>query len=151
MQEIWPDATIRDYSLEKETPDGKLVETVKAQHGPMAQASGARIDIFPGASLDMERVPLTHRKSAVIYSFPRSVHYDVRLKGLPDRGLPDPQSLSGDGWSIQTTYAREGEVIHATWELQLSRTRFEPAAFPELRKLWSAVSATSAWDISLAN
>jgi uncharacterized protein DUF3857 len=152
MQDLWPEALVQDYSVDKETSRGEFVEMVKLKHGPVpASGPSARVELFPGASQDVDRVPLTRRKTAVLYSFPRTVRYDTTLKGLPEGWMPDPQSLAGAGWTVQTTYAREGEVIHATWELQLSRTRFDPEAFPELRKLWSAVAATSAWDIPLSN
>ena len=152
MHDLWPDAQVENYSAEKETATGEFVETVKVKHGPIpVSGATARIELFPGASQDVERVPLTRRKTAVDYDFPRLIRYQTTLKGVPqEASSPEPRSLSGDGWSVTTSYARDGDVIHASWELQLSRTRFDPDAFPELRKLWSAVSSTSGWDLSLS-
>lgn len=152
MHDLWPDAQVQDYSAEKETANGEFIETVRLSRGPIpASGVAARIEIFPGASQDVERVPLTRRKTAVIYSFPRLIRYQTTLKGIPQEvSAPEPRSLSGDGWSVKTEYSRDGELIHASWELQLSRARFDPEAFPELRKLWSAVSSTSNWEISLS-
>ncbi len=152
MHDLWPDAQVQDYSAEKETANGEFIETVKLRHGPIpASGAGARIEIFPGASQDVERVPLTRRKTAVTYSFPRLIHYQTTLKGLSQEVLPpEPRTFSGDGWSVKTDYSRDGGVIRASWELQLSRTRFDPDAFPELRKLWSAVSSTSGLDLALS-
>ncbi len=74
------------------------------------------------------------------------------MKGIPERAsLPAPESTGGDGWKIATTYAREGGLIQAAWQLQLSRTRFAPEAFPELKKLWAAVSSTPGWSAPLSN
>jgi hypothetical protein len=152
MHDLWPDAQVEDYSAEKETANGEFIETVRLRRGPIpASGVAARIEIFPGASQDVERVPLTRRKTAVIYSFPRLIRYQTTLKGIPQEvSAPEPRSFSGDGWSVKTEYSRDGELIHASWELQLSRARFDPEAFPELRKLWSAVSSTSSWDLSLS-
>jgi len=54
--------------------------------------------------------------------------------------LPAGKSLKGDGWEATSSFRRDGEVVEATAEIRLLRTRFEPEAFPELRKFWNAIS-----------
>jgi hypothetical protein len=146
-----PGATIASYATVLESADGAFEETIKYRLPTLSrQGPNREIEMFPGASEELERVPLTRRKTAVEYGFPRTIRYETSLKGVPAAApVPDPQSLQGKGWSVTTTYAREGGGVKATWELTLSKTRFEPAAFPELRKLWSAVASTAGWELVL--
>ena len=151
MQDLWPDAVVQDYSAEREDSEGRFTERIRFRHGPLpASGPDARIEFFPGVPTDLERVPLTNRKTAVDYRFPRTIRHEAALKGLPaGTALPDPEVISGDGWRVETSYSRDGDLMRAAWELRLSRTRFAPEAFPELRKLWSAVSSTTAWGARL--
>jgi len=151
MQSLWPGAVVEDYSAEREDSEGRFTERIRFHHGPLpASGPDARIAFFPGVSADVERVPLTNRKTAVDYRFPRTIRHEAALKGLSARtALPDPEVISGDGWRVETSYSRDGNLVRASWELRLSRTRFNPEAFPELRRLWSAVSSTTAWGAHL--
>lgn len=148
---IWPDAEVNDYSAEYETPEGLFLENVKARRAPLpAGGPESRVSLFPGASDDIERVPLGRRKTAVDYHHPMTIRYDVTYEGAPEAAaLPAPQDVKGDGWSVKTGYSREGGAVRATWEVVLSRRRFEPDAFPELRRFWSAVTSTAGWTLSL--
>jgi hypothetical protein len=152
MKNQWPGAVVEDYSVESEDSEGRLTEKIRFRHGPLpATGPDARIALFPGATADLERAPLANRKTAVDYRFPRTIRHEVVLKGLPPRaGFPDPEVISGDGWRVETSYGRDGDLLRAAWELRLSRTRFAPEAFPELRKMWSAVSTTASWGVRLA-
>ena len=152
MKSQWPGAVVEDYSVESEDVEGRLTEKIRFRHGPLPAAGpDARIALFPGATADLERAPLANRKTAVDYRFPRTIRHEVVLKGLPPRaGFPDPEVITGDGWRVETSYSRDGDLLRAAWELRLSRPRFAPEAFPELRKMWSAVSAAASWGVRLA-
>jgi uncharacterized protein DUF3857 len=147
----WPDAAVLEYSTVLESPDGRFQEKMKYRRPALSRQGNLRsVELFPGASEDVERVPLTRRKTAVEYGYPRTIRYETLLKGIPEAvSLPEPQTLQGEGWAVATSYARDGKDVKATWELRLERTRFEPAAFPELRKLWSAVGSTAGWMLEL--
>jgi hypothetical protein len=149
--QIWPDATVEGYQAEYETPQGAYVETVTFKLRPLpASGSGARIEIFPGAAEDLDRVPLGRRKAGVDYGHAQTLRYEVSVKGVPESSqLPAPQSARGDGWEVATTYARDGGTVRATWEVILSRARFEPDAFAELKKLWSSMASAASWVIDL--
>ncbi len=140
--QLWPDASTGDYAVELETSDGAFVERVKVSRGASADSNhGSTLPLFPGASWDLPRVSLGKRKGPVDYEFPRTLRYDASIAGVPaDAGLPEPQTLQGEGWEGKTTFLREGDKVLASSEIRLSRTLFPPEAFPELRKFWSAVS-----------
>jgi hypothetical protein len=42
--------------------------------------------------------------------------------------------------TIATRFDRKGTAVTGTFTLDLSRTRFEPDAFPELKQLWSVTT-----------
>jgi hypothetical protein len=144
---IWPDATVSDYNAEYETADGAFTEKVAFSLRPVAGAGAdGRVEMFPGAADDVERVPLGKRKTPVSYEHPMTILYEMTYAGFPaEANLPQPQESKGDGWTVATTYARTAEGIVATWKVTLSRTRFEPEAFPELRKFWSAATSAANW------
>ncbi|MBI3447437.1 MAG: DUF3857 domain-containing protein [Acidobacteria bacterium] len=149
--QIWPDATVKEFRTDYETADGEFIETLDIALRPVpSSGTAAKIDLFPGAAADVERVPLSKRKSPVDYGFAQTVRYEVTLTGVPESAaLPGAQASSGDGWKVTTSYARENGAIVATWEVVLSRARFEPEAFAELRKFWSAMASASSWVINL--
>jgi len=41
---------------------------------------------------------------------------------------------------METSIRSDGSSVEATCDLQMSKTRWEAADFPELRRLWSAAS-----------
>ena len=149
--ELWPDAQVLDYSAQPETPEATFVEKISARLKPIpAIGPGATMALFPGAVDEIRRVPLGRRKTLVEYDHPMSIRYAVVLRPVPDtRALPAAQNLAGDGWSVRTTFERTGPVVTATWEVSLARTRFTPEEFPELRKFWSAVTASAGGAVNL--
>jgi hypothetical protein len=139
---LWPGATVEDYSVETEAADGAFVETSTISRIPLT-TSGTEVSLplFPGASWDLERVPLGKRKNPVDYGYPRTLHYQVSVEGLPARVmLPESQRIEGDGWAAETRIRKDGARVEAVWEIRLSRARFNPENFQELRKLWNAAS-----------
>ena len=106
--DIWPDATIKDYSVELETADCTFIETV-ALRVLSLKVSGTEVKmpIFPGASDEMPHAPLRKRNTAVVYDFTRTIRYETTLTGIPASvAVVASQSQEGDGWSVATTYAR---------------------------------------------
>lgn len=144
---IWPDATVSDYAAEYETPEGAFTEKVAFTLRPLpGGGADGRIEMFPGAADDVDRVPLGRRKTPVSYEHPMSILYEMTYAGFPaGAGLPQPQESKGDGWAVATSYSRTPEGIVATWKVTLSRTRFEQEAFPELRRFWSAATSAANW------
>ena len=139
--ETWADAVVEHTGTQYETADGAFVEKVTVKRPPGAMAGEAQLPFFPGAGWDIPRVPLGRRKLGVDYSFPRQLVYKARILGIPaESPLPPSKALKGDGWEGASSFRREGDAVEGTAEIRLSRTRFEPEAFPELRKFWSAVS-----------
>ena len=140
--QLWPEAAVTDYAVEMETAEGAFVETVKVSRGASGDSSRSlTLPFFPAASWDLPRISLGKRKEIVDYEFPRTLSYEVSVTGVPvTSGLPEPQTLQGEGWEGRTSFRREGDKLLASSEIRLSRTLFPPPAFPELRKFWSAAS-----------
>ena len=118
---LWPGAVVGDYTVETEATDGAFVEKSTISRIPLT-TSGTEIGVppFPGASWDLDRVPLGKRKSPVDYVFPRTVHYEVSLQGLPPgAALPESQRLEGNGWAVETTIRTEPPVPRAFRSRQL--------------------------------
>ena len=79
-------------------------------------------------------VPLGRRKDAVRYPFPVAVRYETRLIGFAEEIAPgEGQDLKGSGWSVRSSFKRDGNALEARWEMNRQATRFEPGAFPDLR------------------
>lgn len=151
VMRIWPDAAVKDYAVDPETAEGLFVETVKLRvPPPPPNIPEPKLPVFPGASDALDRVSIGKRKTAVVYEYPQTLRWEVTITGLAAGAqIPAPLSQEGDGWKVSSTFERQGEAVHAVWELVLTRTRFEPDAFPELRKLWSAATATSSALVAL--
>ncbi|HEX4823750.1 MAG TPA: DUF3857 domain-containing protein [Candidatus Polarisedimenticolaceae bacterium] len=152
IRKAWPGAEVKDYAVTAEDKDGAFVETIS-----LALPSGApslqenAYWLFPGATYDIDRVPLTRRTLPVLYPYPVELRRETTVKGLPDAAsIPTAQKLAGDGWAVESTFGRSGGSVNGVWTATLSRTRFEPAAFAELRQFWSAASKAAAPGIALA-
>ncbi len=146
IADLWPDATIEGYGTDYETEEGDFLETVlfRSGPGPSLASGGRRVALFPGAGEEVARVPLNQRKTAVDYEHPMTIRYEIALEGLPaEVPVPESRSMRGEGWSVTSEYDLHGDLMTGTWEARLSRTRFEPDSFPELRKLWSALASAS--------
>ncbi|HEY3177226.1 MAG TPA: hypothetical protein VGK94_15855 [Candidatus Polarisedimenticolia bacterium] len=149
---IWPDAAVKDYSAQYETSGGEFIETVTTRHRPvLAGGPESKASLFPGASDDVPRVPLDRRKTAVDYGHPMTLRYDVRYEGVPVTAAPPSlRETKGDGWSVRVEGSREVGAVTASWQVVLSRRRFEPEAFPELRRFWMEVTSSAGSTINLA-
>lgn len=149
---LWPGAVVEDYAVEPETADGAFVERCSISGAPLVTTgTQAGLALFPGASWDLERVPLGKRKIPVDYAFPRTVRYQVSVQGLvPGASLPESQRLAGEGWAVETKISGDGSRLEAIWDMRLSRARFDPQDFQELRKFWNAASTLSSGGIEVA-
>jgi len=140
---MWTGAVVDDYSVESETSAGQFLETV-ALLVPVRPTStpsdGIALRFFPGSEAEFHTVPLGRRKVAVDLTYPRTIRWETTMEVPAGIQPPDAESLHGDGWSVSSSYAREGTEIHGRYEVVLDRARFEPEAFAELKRFWSAVS-----------
>jgi hypothetical protein len=63
------------------------------------------------------------------------------VSGVPAADpVPSAQKLSGDGWSVESSFNRAGGSIQGVWTATMNRTRFELTDFPDLKQFWSAAS-----------
>jgi hypothetical protein len=85
-------------------------------------------------------VRLDGRELPVVHPWAWSLSTEHRVEGV-DRSvaLPSPVETEGEGWRVATRYEREGAVVVARCEVELSRRRFDPAEFDELRGFWTTV------------
>ena len=140
LKDLWPDALMTDHAVEYETGSGVFVERVTFRRAG-GWGKGA-VALFPGAADEILRVPLGRCKGAVAYDHPGTIRYEVKHRGVPG-APPAGRSLQGEGWSVTTQVERRETEITGVWELKLERPRFDPEDFPELRKLWTAMTATT--------
>ena len=153
IRDTWTGVQIKDYKVTPEDVDGAYVETLA-----LTLPSGAAglqektFWLFAGATSDIDRVPLGKRKTAVQYPYPFALSYEVTVRGAATTNtVPTPVKAAGAGWSVESTIRREGDVFHGAWTAQLATTRFEPAAFPDLKQFWSAASKAAAPGLYLPN
>lgn len=152
MRSAWPGAQVKDYDVTAEDNDGAYLERLSIVLPPTASALQDNVYwMFAGATMDIDRVPLGKRKSAVQYPYPFEVSYEAVVNGVAkDQALPNPQKLSGAAWTVEALFRRDGAAIHGSWKAELTGTRFEPAAFPDLKQFWSAASKAAGAGIRLA-
>ena len=152
LREAWPGAQIKDYAVTPEDTEGAYVETVSLTLPPGAPALQENaVWVFSGATADIARVPLGRRATAVVYPYPVELKSEVTVTGIPATDpVPEPQKASGDGWAVESSFDRADGGMRGKWSATLSRTRFEPAAFPELKQFWSAASKAATAGLSIA-
>lgn len=153
LRAAWAGVEIKDYKVTPEDADGAYVETVAFAMRPGAPALQENTFwMFAGAMSAIERVPLGRRKTAVRYAYPFVVSYEVDVTGAANtNALPNPTKSSGAGWSVESAFRRNDGAIHGVWTAELSSTRFEPAAFADLKQFWSAASKAAAPGLWLPN
>jgi transglutaminase-like putative cysteine protease len=147
--EGWPGAAVTGYSARVETDDGAYEETVTLAAAPES-APVLRARLFAGASSVLPRVALERRHEAVVYDYPRSVRYEVSLHGTPNQPVePGSWEQHAAGWSMSRKVEREGtDAVHATWDVTLTRTRFEPESFRDLDAFYAAAVTTTSAELS---
>jgi len=139
---IWSGAEVKEYRAIPEEPDGAYVEslTLELPAGAPEFGDGA-VSLFPGATHGLRRVPVAKRTVPVIYPHPLGLRYESAVDGVAELAtLPPAEKKEGDGWAVATQFDRKGAAVTGTFTLELSRTRFEPDAFPELKQMWSATA-----------
>jgi hypothetical protein len=139
---VWSGAEVKDYKAIPEEPDGAFVEslTLELPAGAPELGDGA-VSLFPGASLGLRRVPVAKRNVPVIYPHPLGLRYESTVDGVAElASLPSAEKKEGEGWAVATKFDRKGTAVTGTFTLELTRTRFEPDAFPELKQLWSVTT-----------
>jgi hypothetical protein len=133
----WPGAVLLRHDVEEEAPGGEFVEMVAWSASRSLQGTVA---LFPDLLDDVPRVRLDGRELPVVHPWAWSLSTEHRVEGV-DRSvaLPSPVETEGEGWRVATRYEREGAVVVARCEVELSRRRFDPAEFDELRGFWTTV------------
>lgn len=139
---VWPSAEVKAYAAERQADDGAYVETMTlALPAGAAELQEGAVGLFSGATSDIARVPVTRRTGPIVFEYPVSVAYASTVRTVPEAsGLPSPVEASGDGWSVRSSVTRDASGVHASWSFERSRSRFEPAEFPEAKKMWAAAS-----------
>lgn len=141
----WERAAVTGYEVEPETADGAFRETISWRiAAPGSAAEGSFLALFPGALDGLDRTSVARRTAPVVYPHPLTLRYESRVRGgTGSGGIPQGFSQRGEGWSIDSTHEFENGLLVSKWALDLDRTRFEPGSFPELKRLWSAASASA--------
>lgn len=143
VRQRWPGASVREYDVVLEDPEGLLKETVGIER-PRSTPGMAdeRLALFPWIDEDVRKAPLGRRQMDVVYPHPLGLHYETIVDVLPaDVTPPAPRSLSGAGWSVAYEGHREGGGLVGSVDVQVTKTRFTPGEFDELRRFWSAIGA----------
>ncbi len=142
LREAIPEAVVKAYAITPESDDGAFLESVSLEvPAPAPDRKIEPIVFFPQALVPLPRVLLTRRSGAVVYEYPRTLTYATTVKGLPaNRPLPEGHRAAGEGWSLESSVTRDGTGVRASWTLDLTRTRFAPDGFPELKRLWSTAT-----------
>lgn len=137
VDRAWPGARIEELLVEEENERGAYEERI--EFSVEGLSPGQLVPLFPDVLDDLPRVALDRRETAVVYPHPVTLRCRTTVIGAGGQGaLPDLE-IRGSGWSVVTAHSREDDVLQASFVLELSRPRFEPTEFEELRRLWSAV------------
>jgi transglutaminase-like putative cysteine protease len=144
----WPAMEILSFEVTPETPDGAFTETVRLRT-PLPPGDPPLIAAFPGATDGLERVPLGMREAAVVYPHALELRSEVRWEGPFARVAPQAFDVAGDGWSVSSALEGEGATRHGSWSARLSRTRFDPEEFSELKRFWSSLDLAAGVAIAL--
>lgn len=142
VRQAWTAAVIEDYSVEPESEQGAFVERCSIRLAPGSSSSSADLfALFADVLADLPRVSLSKRKSPVRYPHPLTLRHETVLKHAPLRwASAEPQQESGEGWSLSSDFERQDDTLRGQFELKLSRVRFEPTEFEELKRFWSLAS-----------
>jgi hypothetical protein len=145
--EGWPGATVTGYGTLPETEEGAFEETVTLSAAAESVAS-MRARMFAGAGAALPRVALDRRLEPVVYDYPRSVRYDVTLRGVPSQPVETGSwEQEASGWTMRRRLEQLSDGLKATWDVTLSRTRFEPEAFSDLDALYTATVTTASAEL----
>jgi transglutaminase-like putative cysteine protease len=149
-RERWIEAVPVNHEVLPETEDGAFTETVAVRVPPPRPSDQApSAALFPRTAWWVARTSLTKRTEPVVL-VARDVTCVSRTWGVPeDVPTPEAKSFAGAGWAIETGFERTEGVLVSKWHLKLDKSRFEEKEFPELKKLWAAVSATAGQTVPL--
>jgi len=152
LHERWPEATLEELEVVDETDTGAFAVSVSMQFpAPDNPGTGDLLEIFPGAFDDLPRVNLNRRETAVRYDNAMSIRYEGRIRNLPSRAaVPTARELTGEGWSVTTSFDLDEDTLNGTLEMTLSRLRFEPEEFEELKDFWKSIRRAASPAIGLS-
>jgi hypothetical protein len=79
------------------------------------------------------------------------VRYEATVAGTPKADtVPLAQQAAGVGWTVDSSFTRAGGAIRGVWTAVLTRTRFEPSAFSDLKQFWSAATKAASPGLRIA-
>ncbi|HET9298875.1 MAG TPA: DUF3857 domain-containing protein [Candidatus Polarisedimenticolaceae bacterium] len=137
LDDRWPGATLKEYTVTEELPDGSYEET-SSWTTPAADVAASP---FPFLDADLPRTSLGKRTRPVLYPHPLSLRYAVRVHGDPEPPSPLAKEASGSGWTVERTWREDSGVRIGTLDATLEKTTFGPEEFETLRKFWAALAA----------
>jgi len=135
---VWPDAVVESYATKFETPEGAFTESVALR----VPATGD-VHVFPLSNAHLERVSLTKRRGAVDFGYPRTIRMEASIAADVATGVaPKDFDSTGSGWTATGRFTQDAAGLHAVETVAISKARFEPEAFPDLKKLWATLGKT---------
>ena len=151
VSNVWPGAALTDLEIVEEDDEGRFVWSATLEvPAPDDAATAALLRLFPRAMSGLETVSLRRRELPVVYEHALTLSYQAVVSGLPgDQGVPSPHQRDGTGWRVVSTLQRNGDRLEGTWELELSRRRFDPEDFDELKVFWRAARRSSSVPFSV--
>ncbi|HKY33524.1 MAG TPA: transglutaminase-like domain-containing protein [Candidatus Polarisedimenticolia bacterium] len=135
---VWPRAEVVAYEAEPETDDGAFEETVRLR---VAQADlpDLRRPLSPRAAGLFHLAGGPARPAGRRSSHPRSVRYEVALRGVPP-GFVASGAWEGreQGWSLRSEVSQDRRSVRATWDAVFAEELLSAEAVPAPDELWSA-------------
>ena len=109
------------------------------------------VPVFPFVLGDLPRVSLSRRESPVRYDHALTLRFDSKINGIPEQArLQKPRASQGDGWSVACDFEWNDEgAVAATLTVTLSRTRYDPEEFDELKEFWRAAQRAAGSAIAI--
>jgi hypothetical protein len=150
LVERWVEVSVEEYRVE-EPDDGSFVEQITGNLS-LGERAGASLSqrMFLPAEHSVARPPLGRRELPVVFEHPLTLTQEARIIGAPEgASIRTASSKELPGGSIACV-AEDGEdASSARCVLELSRTRFEPDGFRELRRIYAAVKSMSSFALLL--
>jgi hypothetical protein len=142
LRSRWRDVQVESFQVQDEDAEGRFIESIRYQGS--LNPGGRLIGLFPSAVRFLERVSIRDRQQDVVYPHTLVVRFESRVHGLTRQFVPEPFERQGEGWSVQSSYDNDGDVLVATWAARRERNRFPPESFPVLEEFWDAARDAAA-------
>lgn len=145
LREEWPDATVGEVDVMPHEDEGRFRRSMSLSLAPVQGGTTAPLlQLFPGALDLLPRSSMRRRESAVVYGYARTLRVSTTVEGIPlPASAPESVDASGAGWSVRSRHELDGSTLRSELELELSRRRFDPEAFDELKDFWRAARSAA--------